>query len=262
MTRSRVVVGIDGSPATEDAVRWAAAEAAARRTGLLLVHAFTWPGFPRPLLDGELPPGFRAGADQVVEDAVELARKLEPTTEVEGCHLDGCPALVLREASRDADVLVTGSYGLDPAVSATMGSTSTQLTANAYCPVVVVRPGADGGGGDHVLIGYDGSPSSSLALDFGLEHARRHHLRVQVVAAQRHEADVRNSAGGQTVELMQIHGRPADEILQLASAARLIVIGARGLGGFTGLPLGSVSQAVLHHATCPVAVIPTGMIGG
>src|SRR4051812_15781046 len=98
MTRSRVVAGIDGSPATEDAVRWAAAEAVARRTGLLLVHAFSWPGFPRPLVDGELPPGFRAGADQVVHDSVELARKLEPTVDVAGCHEDGLPTPVLREA--------------------------------------------------------------------------------------------------------------------------------------------------------------------
>ncbi|WP_328325672.1 universal stress protein [Kribbella sp. NBC_00382] len=260
MTRSGVVAGIDGSAATEEAVRWAAADAAARRTGLLLVHAFTWPGFPRPLLAGELPPGFRAGADQVVEASVDLARKLEPTTEVEGCHVDGSPDLVLREASRDADVLVIGSRGLDPAVSAAVGSTRTQLTANAYRPVVVVRAGASSG--DHVLIGYDSSPGSSLALAFGLEHAQRHHLSVKVVAAQRHEADVRHRVGTQTVELVQIHGRPAHEILQLASAARLIVIGARGLGGFTGMQLGSVCQTVLHHATCPVAVVPTGMIGG
>ena len=253
--RSGVVAGIDCSSEREDVIRWAAAEAAARRTGLLLVHAFSWPGFPRPLTNGELPPGFRAGADQVVQESVELARKLEPAIAVEGCHLDGLAYRVLLEVSRDAGVLVIGGRRVALATSC---STGARLAAGAHCPVVVVRPWS--GTGEQVLIGYDGSPASSLALDFGLDHAKRHHLQVHVIAAQQHVAEVRDREGGGAAVLVPIHGRPVDELLRQAADARLVVIGARGLGGFTDLLLGSFSQTVLKRVTCPVALIPEGMI--
>ncbi|MEV6415051.1 universal stress protein [Kribbella sp. NPDC051718] len=100
-----------------------------------------------------------------------------------------------------------------------------------------------------------------------LEHRGRHR-RVEQRLSRRQPADGADQVGsahlleqiaGRTLELVQIHGRPAGEILDLAAAARLVVIGARGLGGCTGLALGSVSRTVLHHATCPVAVIPAGI---
>ena len=52
-----------------------------------------------------------------------------------------------------------------------------------------------------------------------------------------------------------VHNHPAQALLDEADGAELIVVGSRGRGGFTGMLLGSVSQAVLHHAPCPVAVV-------
>lgn len=274
MTNARVVAGIDGSPAAEAAIRWAAAEAASRRTGLLLVHAFIWPEFPVPLGASDVAPGLRAGADKIVRESVELAKKLEPGIEIEGTRIDGFPSPVLLRASRDADLVVIGSRGLGIALGALVGSTGLDLAANAHCPVVVVRPDLTAGQGDHVVVGYDGSSASSLALDFGLEFARRQQLPVRVVAAQpvhtehhrvtreEMDADVRRRAGGQDAELIHIDGHPAEQLLRLAADARLIVLGSRGRGGFAGMLLGSVSQTVLHHAACPVAVIPAAVIGG
>ncbi|GAA3592541.1 universal stress protein [Kribbella ginsengisoli] len=274
MTEARVVAGIDGSPMAEAAIRWAATEAASRGTGLSLVHAFVWPEFPVPLGGNDLAPGLRAGADKVVRESVELARKLEPTIEVEGTRVDGFPSPVLLRASKHAEVVVIGSRGLGIALGALAGSTGLDLAANAHCPVVVVRSGLTPATGSRVVVGYDGSPASALALDFGLDYARRHHLRLRVVAAQplhtEHdrvsaqalEADVRSREGGQDAELIHIDGHPAEQLLRMAADAQLIVLGSRGRGGFAGMLLGSVSQTVLHHAACPVAVIPAGMIGG
>jgi nucleotide-binding universal stress UspA family protein len=274
MTKARVVAGIDGSAAAEAAVRWAAKEAASRSTELLLVHAFVWPEFPVPLGASDLAPGLRGGADKIVRDSVELAQKLEPAIEVKGTWVDGFPSPVLLRASKHANVVVIGSRGLGIALGAIVGSTGLDLAANAHCPVVVVQPGLSAESGSRIVVGYDGSPASSLALDFGLDYAQRHHLPVRVVAAQplhtEHdritaqvlEADVRSREGGQDAELIHIEGHPAEQLLKLASDARLIVLGSRGRGGFAGMLLGSVSQTVLHHAACPVAVIPAGMIGG
>ena len=274
MTESRVVAGIDGSPAAETAIRWAAAEAASRGTGLRLVHAFIWPEFPVPLGPSDAAPGLRAAADKIVRESVELARKVEPGIEVVGSREDGFPSPVLIRASQHADVVVIGSRGLGIALGALVGSTGLDLAANAHCPVIVVRPDQPTDTGDHVLIGYDGSSPSSVALDFGLDYASRHGLRVRVVAAQpvhseQHrvtreelDADVRGRPGGLDAEIIHIDGHPAEQLLRLSADARLIVLGSRGRGGFAGMLLGSVSQTVLHHAVCPVAVIPAAAIGG
>jgi len=275
MTTARVVVaGIDGSAAAETAIRWAVDEAVSRKASLRLVHAFVWPEFNVPLGATDLAPGLRAGADKVVEESVRLARKLEPGLEIEGTRYDGFPAPVLLRQSKQADVLAIGSRGLSVTLGALIGSTGLDLAANAHCPVVIVRPDQSLDAGDHVVIGYDGSSASIAALEFGLDYARRHDLRVRVIAAKPlygaegrvdHldlASELHGRPGWAALEIVEITGHPAEQVLRHSGDARLIVLGSRGRGGFAGMLLGSVSQTVLHHALCPVAVIPTAAIGG
>lgn len=61
---------------------------------------------------------------------------------------------------------------------------------------------------------------------------------------------------GVTVEPAVIRDRPAEALLTEAREADMLVVGSRGHGGFAGLLLGSVSQQCVHHATCPVVVVP------
>lgn len=260
MRHHPVVAGIDGSPADQIAIRWAAAEAASLGTQLRLIHA--------------LQPGDSASeAGDVVSKALALARELEPAVAVDPRIENGSPSTILVKASGDAELVVIGSRGLGLMAGALLGSTGLDLAANARCPVVVVRPDLGTEAGIRVVIGYDGSAAGETALDFGLDYARRHDLAVRVVAAQPAgtelhritETELRDAVharNGHDAELIQITGHPAEHILRLAADANLIVLGARGRGGFTGMLIGSVSQTVLHHADCPVAIIPAAAIGG
>jgi nucleotide-binding universal stress UspA family protein len=264
------VAGVDGSPAAEAAIRWATAEAASRGAELHLIQAVT------PLLPGhtELTSEHRAAAAEIVDAAVALVRQLAPGVAVDGRLEDSSPSAALIKASSEADLVVIGSRGLGLMLGALIGSTGLDLAANAWCPIVVVRPDLGGESGSRVVIGYDGSPASQIALEFGLDYAHRHDLEVRVVAAQpphtelhritseELQAAVHDREHGQDVELVQITGHPAEHLLRLSADARLIVLGSRGRGGFTGMLLGSVSQTILHHADCPVAVIPAAATGG
>lgn len=259
MRHRPVVVGIDGSPAADVAITWGTREAATLRSPLHLVYA---------VAPGSSP----AQAGEVVHKAVAQARGLAPGIVIDSRIESGSPSAALVKASGSAAVVVIGSRGLGVMIGALVGSTGLDLAANARCPMVVVRPDL-GSPGVRVVIGYDGSPASDTALDHGLEHAHRHDLAVRVIAAEPAgtalhritENELReavHSRGGHDAELVHITGHPAEHILRLSSDAALIVLGARGRGGFAGMLIGSVSQTVLHHADCPVAIIPAAAAGG
>ncbi|HWD83869.1 MAG TPA: universal stress protein [Kribbella sp.] len=258
MNHKPVVVGVDGSAAASVAIRWGATEAAALRSPLHLVYAAR--------------PGGAPGHD-VVDKAVAQARGLEPGVDVESRIENSSPSAALVQASATAAVVVIGSRGLGVMAGALVGSTGLDLAANARCPVVVVRPDLAATGGVRVVIGYDGSPAGDAALAFGINYARRHDLAVRVVAAQPTGTELHritedelraavHAHGAGDAELVQITGHPAEHILRLSADAALVVLGARGRGGFAGMLIGSVSQTVLHPADCPVAIIPAAAIGG
>ncbi|MGW1344471.1 universal stress protein [Kribbella sp. NPDC002412] len=269
MTAGRVVVGIDGAEDCENAIRWGAAEATARGAGLQLVHAFVWAEFRVPLGPGAFAPGLRAAADKIVADAVELARKFEPGVAVTARRVDGFPAPVLLVESIDAELVVIGSRNAGRALGLFVGSTGLELAAHGRCPVVVVRPGEDALVGGTVVIGYDGSPAADAAVGFGLGYARRHGLVARIVTVQREDQDDHHDVTAalrahdlRTAEVVEVTGHPAELLLEWAADARLVVVGSRGRGGFTGLLLGSVSQTLLSQSPCPVAVIPHAAVEG
>lgn len=268
MSEKKIVVGIDGRPDCENAIRWGAAEAAARGAELHLVHAFVWAEFRVPLGPSDVAPGLRAAADHIVEEAVELARKAEPGVTVTASRVDGFPAAVLLAESRTAGLIVIGSRVTGRLLGLIVSSTGTELSAHAHCPVVVVRPGDDALPGSRVVIGYDGSLQARAAVDFGLAYARRHDLPARIVAVLDDDEDddhdllaaIRPHA--HEAEIIEVAGHHAELLLEWSYDAQLLVVGSRGRGGFTGLVLGSVSQTMLHQAPCPVAVIPHAALEG
>jgi nucleotide-binding universal stress UspA family protein len=137
---------------------------------------------------------------------------------------------------------------------------------------------------DRIVVGVDGSESSQAALVWALEEGRVRSAQVDVVTAwhepyvaptmaavvpdpavfseaaertlDRAVDDAGSAAEGVTIERHVVRGNAASALLEVAEGAALLVVGSRGRGGFAGLLLGSISQQVVHHASCPVVVVP------
>ena len=138
-TMTTIVVGVDGSDASLDALRWAAQEA--ELTGAALDVVTVW---EYPAAFGWAPP---IPADWNPEDEArrELARSVErtlgktPPVEVRQVVTEGHPAPVLVAAAEHADLLVVGSRGHGAFMGMVLGSVSEHCVSHASCPVVVVR---------------------------------------------------------------------------------------------------------------------------
>jgi nucleotide-binding universal stress UspA family protein len=195
---------------------------------------------------------------------------------------------VLLDQSNDAAMVVVGSHGRGGFARLMLGSSSTAVAAHATVPVVVTRGTTSSGAWRQgpVVVGIDGSSVAVSAIDFACRAAalrRRGLVAVHAWAQPDPFVDeayavLSESATRQTearlavseslagwrsqypdvaVTEMIADGHPVDALLAEAKRAdaSLLVVGSRGRGGFTGLLLGSVSRGVLHHATCPVAVV-------
>jgi nucleotide-binding universal stress UspA family protein len=142
---SVIVVGVDHSPEAGEALRFAFEEAQLRRAKLRVVHAWLFgyisaTGFESsfPVLGGErndLRGAVVAALDATLRDVVREAGDVD----IERRIVEGTPAAVLVEESRDADLLVVGSRGLGGFSGLLLGSVSQQCAHHAACPVVIVR---------------------------------------------------------------------------------------------------------------------------
>ncbi|MER5215323.1 universal stress protein [Streptomyces sp. NPDC002838] len=287
-----VLVGVDGSPSALEAVDAAVQEASLRGVELRVVHAFLWPALHAP--PGSSPLGPPTGAvhetvEGIVADAVERARRQAEGLHVRHAVIAGEASTVLQAQSRTAQLIVVGHRGSEGFAELLLGSTAVYLSAHACCPVMVVRGRPDPAG--PVLVAVDGSPQGQPAIAFAFfeaamrdtelvalhasstwtdhgEHALGHPMDLvdlvgDVDRLQQEEERAlaealsahRDQYPGVTVRPRLVRGRTRPALIEASADARLMVVGARGRGGLTGLLLGSVSQAVLHHAHCPVAVV-------
>ncbi len=281
-----VLVGVDGSQSSLDAVRWGAAEARRRGAALRLVTTFAYgpdqvvamPAMGDPVRDELV-----AGARRRLADAADLAALAAPGLEISQDVLNGYPIGVLVDVARQAQLLVLGSRGLGGLTGLLLGSVAVGTAAQAPCPVVVVR-GASGAevAARPVVVGVDGTPNSEAAVAFAYEAAAARNVPLvalhtwidvdftpgpaplidwQPVADQEEVVLAERLAGwGEKypdVQVRRVIGRDgaARSLVGLSEDAQLVVVGSRGRGTFTGLVLGSVSHSVLHRSHCPVAVV-------
>lgn len=279
-----VVVGVDSSADGDRAVEWALAHASRTHQPVHLVHVS-----PRTLPPAHSFPGARTvaeeteEADTVLEEALAVAQGVDRVTaeRVEDPLLATGEALVL--AARDASMLVVGARGHGGLTGLLMGSVSQYAARHATCPVVTVRKPTDLGA-DRIVVGVDDSDGAQDALALGFELASDRGVGVTAVhawhAVGTHGPGValpmprdfgaqlaeENHLLGNRLERWQkkypdvpvtpevIPGHPASVLTHASEHATLVVVGSRRRGPLGAMLLGSVSQAVLHHARCPVAV--------
>ena len=147
----RIVVGVDGSPASYGALRWAAIEAERRSARLDMVHAWVIPELLVPT--GAVVVGEAEELELASRTVLDTAATwLASSTEAAGGKppdymlrsAAGSPAAALLDQARGADLLVLGARGLGSFRGLLLGSVSQQCTSHATCPTVVVRPAQDG----------------------------------------------------------------------------------------------------------------------
>ncbi|MCO5974983.1 universal stress protein [Actinoallomurus soli] len=176
------------------------------------------------------------------------------------------PDRLLAEAA-DAAMIVVGSTGFLAMSRLATGSTAMEVAVRADVPVVVIRPGlpdaAPGPSTGRVVAGVDGTALSEAAIRFAFAEADDRECGLTLVHAVDREEDreageaaLTRLAGERPDVRMVVRAGLASRILIDESAgAELLVIGSRGRAGLSGMLLGSVSQAVVHRAHCPVAVV-------
>ncbi|MEU8250628.1 universal stress protein [Nonomuraea sp. NPDC048916] len=268
-----VMVGVDGSASGRQALRWAAAEAEARKLPLTVCHAWEWPYHEWP---GEIVPLelARRPATRLLERTAAWARRHHAGVPVNTVIDRGSPAALMIDLSRTARLVVVGTRGYGGLSGLVAGSVSTHVATRAACPVIVVRGHVDPARG--VAVGFDGSPAAKAALHFAAQEAHLREVGLRVIIAHRDHGEeagmeeLRVRAEGQAwnellplkrawpgleVEVELVNEPARGALLAAADKASLLVVGPRGLGEVRGLLLGSITQAVIHHAPCPVAVV-------
>ncbi len=290
MTTERfpVVVGVDESPGAYRALGWAVDEARSRGVAIRLVYAYgSALHYGIMPIYGDLPlpdlSDVRAFGIELLENAAARVAELAPEVEVSTHAVDDDAARFLIEESARASLIVLGSRRLASVGSVLLGSVSAAVSARAQCPVVVLRgPAGMAAERAAVVIGVDGHPSSESVIEFGFDYASRRSVPLNAVLCWHPDlltemtwrpsppAPARAEAWlSETLAVWRekypdvvVHSgvpreHPVSGLVAASAAQDLLVVGSRGRHALAGTLLGSVSQGVLHHANCPVAIVPS-----
>ena len=287
-----VVVAVDGSDASKQAVRWAANTANKRGIPLRLASSYTMPQFL--YAEGMVPPqelfdDLQAESLEKIDEARAIAHEVAPEIKIGHTIAEGSPIDMLLEMSKSATMIVMGSRGLGGLSGMVLGSVSGAVVSHASCPVVVVREDSavneDTKYGP-VVVGVDGSEVSQQATEYAFAEADARgseliavhtwmDMQVQaslagLAAAQQQWDDVEREQTEMLIERIKplidkypnvpvkkiiTRDRPVRALAEASEGAQLLVVGSHGRGGFKGMLLGSTSRALLQSAPCPMMVV-------
>ncbi|CAH0131435.1 Universal stress protein MT2061 [Arthrobacter sp. Bi26] len=275
-----IVVGFNGSAGSEAALTWALERAARNKLPVIVVHAVD---------DRWMSPDFQyheiirdAGMD-LLQQARASASVQAPDVEVDIQLRHGSGGSVLREVSKEAAIVVVGGHDKRWLDGGPITDRALQVVSASECPVAVI-PAKAAAGAKGVVVGVDGSEESLQAVAFAAKEADLGGDELTVVLAFKKPARwvekqlpssglaesmveedrivLAESVAGlgdkypdMTVrQRLETNTEPAKALVDIAAAARLLVIGSRGRGGFSRTVLGSTAHAVLLQLPCPTIV--------
>ncbi|OEU91894.1 hypothetical protein DB35_07470 [Streptomyces abyssalis] len=283
----RVVVGVDGSEPSLRALDMAAEEAGRRGATLEMVYSAGWPRRSRVPVTESDTERMRTAAAAVLDEAGRRAHEHVPGLRVVAqVHTEALAADVLVKASRTAALTVVGTRGHGGFAGLLVGSVSLRVATHCEGPLLVVGDSRDRGGPERgsVLVGMH-TEADVPALRFGFEEAGRRSSSLRVLhawnqprmpgrlqlppnearKAQAAASDLlRETVGpiskdhpGVEVSSEEKSGSPAATLIEASRAADVLAIAVhRRAPRRLGLQLGPVAHAVLHHAHCPVVLLP------
>lgn len=283
-----ITVGLDGSPESLAAARWAADESEKRGLMLRLLHAW-------PLLAPE-PAHAHSEVDQnywarrLVHTARAELQARHPGLTVVGSLVADDARNALLQAASESEMTVLGSRGLEPVESYFLGDVSMSVVARAERPVVLVRAearveGAPPAPAGRVVVALKLNGSSDGLLDFAFHtaaageaplvavHGRSVPLHARVPWGLEHDVTQEMTRDAQKELTKALHPwrekypevdvsdsirltSPAKAVVRAAEGAALLIVGRRAHRHGVAPHLGPVAQAAIHHGSCPVAVVP------
>lgn len=290
-----IVVAVDGSAASTQAVRWAANTALKRGEPLRLVSSYAMPQFL--YAEGMVPPQelyneLEAEAMTKINAAKAVVEEFSSEVEVSYQVEEGNPIDMLLDLSEDCTMIVMGSRGLGGFSGMVLGSVSAAVVSHAKCPVVVVRENSDVNPDTKygpVVVGVDGTDVAEKAIEMAFSEANARGAKLRGIhtwidmqmqtslaglsAAQLEWEEIEKdqkrllaehlapfAAKYPNVEVEEVitRDRPVRALADASADAQLLVVGSHGRGGFRGMLLGSTSRALLQEAKCPLMVVRPG----
>jgi nucleotide-binding universal stress UspA family protein len=279
MAAKPVVVGVDGSEGSLEAVEWAAKEAERRKAPLRIVTVAAMP----PRMQSEAPPlpgeptnvadelrGFSARA---LGAAVTRAEEVAPGLLIDTDLLTGAPADAITDSGSGAQLLVVGARGLGGFAALILGSVSRYVAAHASCPAIIVPTSGQADATEargEIVVGVRDIRAATEAVEFAFEAAALRGAGLVVVHSE-HGNDGGQGATAALTEALSgwrdkypavavrpeiVHGHAGQALAERAGRADLVVIGRHGDESGGRHAIGSVPHTVLNHARGPVAVVP------
>ncbi|XMN04566.1 universal stress protein [Streptomyces griseobrunneus] len=268
-----VVVGTDGSRVATHALDQAAGEAHRRQVPLEIVHAWPWGGAYEPLDDD--PQDILAKAAQHVTDR-------SPGLQVTTTAVPDDAAEVLVQRSRTAALTVVGTRGNGGFKGLLLGSVSLRVAAHCRSPLLIVRhePAPQPiSSPPTVVVGLRGEEDDPAAA-FAFAEALRRNANLSIVHAWTYNRNDRTHGDRASrarqeeltaarvvkalhrenpfvqLDSRSVRGAPAQTLIDASTTSAVVVIAAHHRKSGLGLQLGPVTHALLHHASCHVALVP------
>ncbi|MFA1547903.1 universal stress protein [Actinomadura chokoriensis] len=271
-----IIVGIDGSAHAWRALDWAADYAVRHRLPLRLVH-----GSRALAPDGTIPEDalrrLTAERESLLDEARQYALKLHSGLDVTTRLVPVDPGRALVDESGNAGLVAVGSRGLGGFEGLLFGSVGLYTASHARCPVLVVSRSAPypADAPSRIVVGVEGRPGDDAALDWAFAEATSrgagilalHAVGGDLAPRRRviEDMELAEALAGRRehhpdvgVEEVVSDRSPSQALVESSRDAALVVVGARRRAGLIGMALGRVNHAALHHAHCPVVVVPEG----